>query len=282
MKKTFLMTVATFAMSGATTIAQPPGGGDRGGDLDDRVERMMNFDENKDGQLSKDEVPERLQSLFARADKDEDGKLNREEISASFEGREGGGREGGGREGGGREGGGREGGGREGGGREGGGREGMPPNPLFMALDTDRNGELSADEINNATASLKKLDRNKNGKLDMAELGPPARGQGGGGRPGEGGPGGGDPVAFMLDRHDSNKDGRLTKDELPEFMQRGMTENDKNEDGVLDRSEIEAMARRFRERGGPGGRGPEGGRGRGEGERGRGEGGERKRPPAEE
>jgi hypothetical protein len=38
--------------------------------------------------------------------------------------------------------------------------------PIFAALDTDGDGILSEEEIANATASLKKLDKNGDGKLD--------------------------------------------------------------------------------------------------------------------
>ena len=61
--------------------------------------------------------------------------------------------------------------------------------PVTAALDTDRNGELSPEEIANASASLMKLDANGDGKLTPDELlpkGPPPRGPGGG----QGGPGG--------------------------------------------------------------------------------------------
>jgi len=65
--------------------------------------------------------------------------------------------------------------------------------PLMQALDTDKNGELSSEEIENATASLKMLDKNNDDKLDQQELmpqmphggrfpgngqGPPAQGRG--------------------------------------------------------------------------------------------------------
>ena len=51
------------------------------------------------------------------------------------------------------------------------------------ALDTNHDGILSADEIANASASLKKLDRNGDGQLTEDELRPP---------PHPGGPGGPD------------------------------------------------------------------------------------------
>jgi hypothetical protein len=46
------------------------------------------------------------------------------------------------------------------------------PGPLFAALDTNKDGELDADEIANAGASLLKLDVNGDGKLSREELRP--------------------------------------------------------------------------------------------------------------
>jgi hypothetical protein len=54
-----------------------------------------------------------------------------------------------------------------------------------MALDTNRDGQISAEEIEAAPAALKKLDRNGDGKLTRHELHP-------GGGPGFGGPSGND------------------------------------------------------------------------------------------
>lgn len=76
------------------------------------------------------------------------------------------------------------------------GRSRRPPNPLMEALDTNRDGVLSAEEIANAPASLKKLDKNGDGKLTPDELRPTRRRGGRGGNFGPGrdaaGPGGQD------------------------------------------------------------------------------------------
>jgi collagen type III alpha len=152
----------------------------------------------------------------------------------------------------------------------------------MVALDTDEDGELSPDEIKNAVTALKELDKNDDGKLSGDELRPqfgPPDGPGGGGHgefrapgaagrgPGEfrrpepggprgpggpdaggprrGGPGGGN-FADRIMRFDTNGDGKVGKDELPEPMQPMLERADSNNDDAIDRAEAEAMAERFR------------------------------------
>jgi collagen type III alpha len=74
-----------------------------------------------------------------------------------------------------------------------------PLPPIFQALDTNHDGVISADEIANASAALKTLDKNGDGKLNLFEvMGPPPqrRGMGPGQGQGQGfgpGPGQGPP-----------------------------------------------------------------------------------------
>ena len=167
----------------------------------------------------------------------------------------------------------------------------MPPIPLIRALDADGDGKLSKQEIENAATALKKLDKDGDGKLSQDEIGwpPMGRGRGGFGGPGgrrpgapggfggpgggrggfgggpgapggPGGPGGMD-IAARIMSNDKNKDGKVTKDELPEFMQRMMKRADTNKDGAIDKDEAKKMSEAFGRggfgRGGPGGRGGE-------------------------
>ncbi len=52
------------------------------------------------------------------------------------------------------------------------GRRPHRPRPLLKALDTDKDGSISAAEIAAASASLLKLDKNGDGKIDRVELHP--------------------------------------------------------------------------------------------------------------
>jgi len=63
--------------------------------------------------------------------------------------------------------------------------------PVMTALDSDGNGEISSEEIKGAVVALKKLDKNKDGKLTEDELRPNFGGRGGasGQRPSRGGEG---------------------------------------------------------------------------------------------
>ena len=95
------------------------------------------------------------------------------------------------------QGGGPEGRGGPGGGGLGGAGGQRPMSPIIEALDTNKDGTIDADELAKAADSLKKLDKNGDGKITEDEYRPQRPGgQGGpgagGGRPeGQGGPGAG-------------------------------------------------------------------------------------------
>ena len=48
--------------------------------VDDIVDRIMSFDKNKDGKVTKDELPDRMHFLIERGDTNKDGALDRDEI----------------------------------------------------------------------------------------------------------------------------------------------------------------------------------------------------------
>jgi Ca2+-binding EF-hand superfamily protein len=109
-------------------------------------------------------------------------------------------------------------------------------NPLVLALDLDRNGEIDASELSKATASLLTLDRNKDGQLTASEMRP---------APGRRVAANTETIAAQLMQDDSNKDEQLDRNELAERAPRYPRIADVNKDGKLDREEIKALAERF-------------------------------------
>jgi Ca2+-binding EF-hand superfamily protein len=136
---------------GEAPPAQPP-------TTEELTSTLMAFDSNRDGKLQKSEVPERMQGLFERGDTDHDGVLTRDEITklaeANRQQAETGGQ------------------GRRGEGRGRGGRGPRDIDVAFNALDTDHNGEISADEMSNSLVSLKALDKNHDGQITQDEVAP--------------------------------------------------------------------------------------------------------------
>ena len=103
--------------------------------------------------------------------------------------------------------------------------------PVMVALDADKNGEISTEEMENATKALQALDKNGDGKLTEVEIRPdfaamgggprgPRGGEGGrgGGRGGGAGGAGGGGGQAMIERmlgYDKDEDGKISKSEMP-------------------------------------------------------------------
>jgi Ca2+-binding EF-hand superfamily protein len=168
---------------------------------DETVQRLMSLDKNGDGTLTKDEVPERLQGLFARTDTNHDGKLTSDEIRASASTQAGPN------------------------GRPQRSGEATRMDPVLNAIDTNHDGVLSPAEIVAAPTNLKSLDKDGDGQLSAAEL-----------RPRQQTPT--DRAKHMLDEWDTNKDGKLTKPEAPDRLQQQFDAIDTNHDRVLDEEEL--------------------------------------------
>jgi Ca2+-binding EF-hand superfamily protein len=125
---------------------------------DELLALLMSFDKNKDGKLSKAEVPERQQGLFERGDTDKNGVLDAAELKKVTADQAA--------------------------------APPAPPRPprggfaaidlASIALDADHNGEISAEEISNAATTLKTLDKNTDGFIteDEAKPAPAGRGRG--------------------------------------------------------------------------------------------------------
>ena len=157
--------------------SSPGAGGGRPGGFDREAMRaamLKEFDKNGNGQLDENERPsrEQAQEFFRR-------QQGGNTPAGPGQGRSGAGGQG-----------------RPSGGEGGfGGRGGFrSPNPLMDAIDKDKDGSLSAEEMKNASKALAALDKNKDGKIDQEEMRSQFdRGQGGGReefrRPGQGGQG---------------------------------------------------------------------------------------------
>jgi Ca2+-binding EF-hand superfamily protein len=154
------------ARGGDAGRAGAAGGDDRnfevpipGPTADELLKVLLTFDKNKDGKLTKAEVPERQQGIFERGDTDKNGVLDAAELRKLTAD-----------------------------------QAAAPPAPPVQrgpgrggfggldlastALDTDRNGEISAEEIANAATSLKVLDKNGDGTITEDEVQPAGRGRG--------------------------------------------------------------------------------------------------------
>jgi len=159
--------------------------------------------------------------------------------------------------------------------REGRGQGGDRPMPgLFGAIDANSDRKLDKTELAAATEALKKLDKDSDGKLTMAEL-RGARGRGQGGQGGEGNSGnrgsrtegeeqagqrpGGGGGGSLFAALDTNKDNSLDANEL-KAAAAALAKLDKNSDGELTIEEAGVV------RGRPGAPGAPGARGEGQGE----------------
>ncbi len=183
------------AIAMAEVMPQRP---EPGGGSPDLVNTLFSFDENKDGKLSKTEVPERMQGIFVRADANTDGLLTREELTKATAAQE----------------------------QRGPG--GPPLDIIFRALDQNQDGVLSKVELAGSVAALKSLDKDGDGELREQELRPM---RGGGRGPGE-------MIGHLFEENDANHDGKLSKAEMPERMQEMFARADVDKDGSVTKEEL--------------------------------------------
>jgi Ca2+-binding EF-hand superfamily protein len=180
---------------------------DAGASPDQLIAQLMHFDRNGDGVLTPDEVPERMLPLFARGDANHDGKLTPDEIrqmamrTGSPNGRQAGAGTASGL---------------------------MRFDPILNALDLDHDGIISAAEIKAASASLITLDVDHDGTITPEEMRVHQQ------TPAE-------RAHHVLEEFDTNKDGKLSREEVPDGLRPRFADGDTNKDGFLDYDELVRM-----------------------------------------
>jgi Ca2+-binding EF-hand superfamily protein len=223
----------------AEAPGRAPGGAPGGLPNVSAKEIFARLDKDGNGKIEKDEIPERMKENIGRVDSNSDDVVDLaefEKVAQFFAGR------------------------RPDGAPEGrpnpGGPGPGPGGPVLRALDADGDGEISASELADATKALAKLDKNGDGKLTRDEIGPPP-----GARPevrrDEATPatpasGGAFVEQFLARLKEADKNGykKISKDEAPDRIKDRFDRLDSNSDGQLDESELKAMVERMRQGGG--------------------------------
>ena len=119
--------------------------------------------------------------------------------------------------------------------------------PGFAEIDTDGNGEISAEELAAlGAARFAALDTDGNGTLSEAEL------------IAEGLERAAARAAAMIERHDVNGDGELSADELPDRATHAFKRLDRDDSGTITAEEFERAREGRGDRRRPGGRHPGG------------------------
>lgn len=175
-------------------------------------------DANGDGKLTLEEAPEQFKPIFQgmlrRAGKGEEGAMTLEEFKQASTG--------------------------------GMAPGGFPGTAMPRALDTDRDGKLSKDELSKAVEEFGKLDRNGDGGLDPREL----SGFGERANPNVNRndfPNVDKMVDGIFERYDADKDGKLTDKEMAEMRERTkerMKAWDADQDGAVSKEEMTAAMKR--------------------------------------
>ena len=173
--------------------ATPPGKGPR---FD--LERFLkDYDINKDGRLSRNELPPELRPAFDRIDANKDGKVSREELKRGIAHLQ---------------------------------PTRRPSDLIHVLIEMSGCDDACHGEVQRAYDILRKLDKNKDGKIDADEL-KAAREQIVKDR-----------VDYLFKELDKNKDGKISRDEAQGMLRQDFDEIDRNKDGFIDREELTRAA----------------------------------------
>ncbi|HZV06759.1 MAG TPA: EF-hand domain-containing protein [Gemmataceae bacterium] len=154
---------------------------------------LKDHDKNGDGFLQRDELPPAYRAAFDRVDTNKDGKISREELAqgvAHLRPRR------------------------------------RPSDVIYMLVEMSEDDQESQREVQRAYEILRRLDRNKDGKIDADEL-KAGREHVANNR-----------VDFIFKQLDTNKDGRISREEAKGHILANFAEIDSNRDGFIDRAEL--------------------------------------------
>lgn len=154
---------------------------------------IKQFDRNRDGQLSQEELPPRLRHSFKQIDTNGDGQLNVEELKqgvAYLQPRR------------------------------------RPSDVVFVLIEMSDCDECCIEELQRVYDVLHRLDKNKNGKINLEEL-KGARLRLVGQR-----------IDDLIQELDTNKDAKLARSEVMGRLRQDFDKLDANRDGFIDRDEL--------------------------------------------
>lgn len=178
--------------------APQPREGDKGRALQFDTERFFkDFDKNGDGFLQRDELPAELRGAFERIDANRDGRISREELARGVTHLQ---------------------------------PRRRPSDMVYMLIEMSDADADSAAEVQRAYDILRKLDKNRDGKIDPDEL-KKARSQLLKDR-----------VDSLFKQLDSDGDGRISRAEAKGQIRQDFEELDRNRDGYIDKDELSRAA----------------------------------------
>jgi uncharacterized protein (TIGR03000 family) len=158
---------------------------------------FKDYDKNKDGHLTRDELPPELRPAFDRLDTDKNGKISREELERGIVHLQ---------------------------------PARRPSDLIHVLIEMSDCDDVCHGEVQRAYDILRKLDKNKDGKIDPDEL-KAAREQIIKDR-----------VDYLFKELDKNKDGKISRDEAQGMLRQNFDEIDRNKDGFIDREELTRAA----------------------------------------
>lgn len=172
-----------------------PGGAGQNAPRFDAQRFIKDHDKNGDGKLSKDELPQAAQQDFAQIDSNKDGFISADELRQHADRM----------------------------------AQQRPQlvEVIWYAIDVPED-QPTVKELQSAYDELRKLDKNKDGKIDEGEV-KALREE----RKKE-------RIDGIFSALDKNKDGKISKDEARGLWADNFASLDKNKDGMLDRQEVEA------------------------------------------